>query len=85
MPAKLENIDVLFTVHHDGVELGLFSLQANEIVDENDALRATDVIRQETARIILDEAVETKDLIMDAAKKVATRRTMSTDLFILRS
>ena len=76
MPAKLDNIDVTFTVHHDGVELGSFFLQASAIVDENDTLRATDIIREEVARIILDEAVETKDLIIDFAKKTKMRRTI---------
>lgn len=76
MPAKLDNIDVTFTVHHDGVELGSFFLQASTIVDENDTLRATDIIREEVARIILDEAVETKDLIIDFVKKTKMRRTI---------
>ena len=74
MPAKLDNIDVSFTVHHDGVELGSFFLQASAIVDEHDSLRPTDIIREEVARIILDEAVETKDLIVDLAERTKMRR-----------
>lgn len=76
MPAKLENIEVIFTVHHDGVELGSFLLQASEIVDDTGTIRPTNIIREELARIILDEAAETKDLIANDAERIKIRRTI---------
>ena len=62
-----------FTVHHDGVDIGLFFLQASGIIEENGAPCSTDIIRQEVARIIL---VETKDLIVDLAKRTKMRCTI---------
>ena len=76
MPSKLENIDVSFVVRHDGVEIGTIVLAASDLVDDKDTLQPTDILREELARILLDEGTETKDLITDVNEKSKLRRTI---------